>query len=68
MKRKMVNPSMDFHKLPTRLFDKNSFQFSVIGYNDKQDTFMLKILQRMTNFDVDSKRFEVLKEKVSTNL
>ena len=27
---------------------------------------MLKILQRMTNFEVDSQRFEILKEEVST--
>lgn len=40
-------------------------KLSVKGYNDKQDTFMLKILQRMTNFKVDSLRFEILKEKVT---
>ncbi|CAB3989452.1 insulin-degrading enzyme isoform X1 [Paramuricea clavata] len=41
---------------------------SVGGYNDKQDTFMLKILQRMTNFVVDSRRFEILKEKAKRTL
>lgn len=41
---------------------------SVNGYNDKQDTFMLKILQRMTNFSVDSLRYEILKEKLERNL
>ncbi|XP_028391087.1 insulin-degrading enzyme-like [Dendronephthya gigantea] len=41
---------------------------SVSGYNDKQDTFMLKILQRMTSFEVDSQRFEILKEKSERSL
>ena len=41
---------------------------SVKGYNDKQDTFMLKILQRMTNFTVDPSRYAILKEKVIKTL
>lgn len=52
----------------TSYLKQHCFQLSVGGYNDKQDTFMLKILQRMTNFDVDSRRFEILKEKASDEI
>lgn len=41
---------------------------SVKGYSDKQDTFMLKILERMTNFTVDPLRYAILKEKLERSL
>ena len=42
-----------------------SHETSLYTEKNQDNVVMLKILQRMTNFDVDSKRFEILKEKVS---
>lgn len=40
-------------------------QLTISGYNDKQGVLLDKILERMTNFQINSKRFELLKEIVS---
>ena len=41
------------------------FQLSVKGYNHKQPVLLRKILERMTDFQLDPKRFPVIKERVS---
>jgi len=41
------------------------FQLEVKGYNDKQIVLIEKILQKMSRFEIDPKRFEVIKELVS---
>lgn len=43
-----------------------NFKLSVGGYNDKQAILLDKILQKMTNLEVDPQRFEILKENVSS--
>ena len=40
-------------------------QLAIKGYNHKQPVLLKKILERITNFQVDPKRFSVFKERVS---
>ena len=40
------------------------FQLSIGGYNQKQKVLLTKILEKMTTFKVDPKRFEIFKEMV----
>jgi hypothetical protein len=42
------------------------FQLGVGGYNSKQHVLLDKIIEKLTNFKIDPKRFEILKENVST--
>lgn len=42
------------------------FQLLVKGYNDKLHVLLEKIMERMTSFQVDPKRFEILKDAVSS--
>ncbi|KAG5331760.1 IDE enzyme, partial [Acromyrmex charruanus] len=48
-------------------WELNSFKYgitlSISGYNNKQHVLLEKIMDRMINFEVDPKRFEILKEK-----
>nr|CAB3255240.1 insulin-degrading enzyme [Phallusia mammillata] len=37
-------------------------QLHVTGYNDKQLVLLTKILHKMSTFEIDSKRFEIIKE------
>ena len=41
-------------------------QLSVKGYNDKQDILLQKIIEKMATFEIDEKRFDIIKEAVST--
>ncbi|XP_066956310.1 insulin-degrading enzyme [Macrobrachium rosenbergii] len=41
---------------------KSGLTLSVKGYNDKLHVLLEKILERMTSFEVDPKRFEILKD------
>ncbi|ESO95121.1 hypothetical protein LOTGIDRAFT_232210 [Lottia gigantea] len=41
---------------------------SLKGYNDKQDILLKKILEKLTTFKVDSKRFEIIKELYERSL
>lgn len=41
----------------------NGVSFLVNGYSEKQAIFLEKILEKMFNFEVDEKRFEILKEQ-----
>jgi secreted Zn-dependent insulinase-like peptidase len=41
------------------------FQLSIGGYNSKQHVLLDKIMEKLTNFKIDPKRFEILKENVS---
>lgn len=41
-------------------------QLNVKGYNDKQHVLLEKIMERMTSFTVDPKRFEILKDAVGS--
>lgn len=41
------------------------FQLGIGGYNSKQHVLLDKIMEKLTNFKIDSKRFEILKENVS---
>lgn len=38
------------------------FQLSIRGYNDKQHVLLSKIMDKLTNFEVDQQRFDILKE------
>lgn len=40
------------------------WQLSVKGYNDKQHVMLQKLMDKITAFDIDSKRFDILLEKV----
>ncbi|XP_011065104.1 PREDICTED: insulin-degrading enzyme-like [Acromyrmex echinatior] len=48
-------------------WELNSFKYgitlSIDGYDDKQHVLLEKIMDRMINFEVDPKRFEILKKK-----
>ena len=39
-------------------------QLSVKGYNDKQHILLQKIMEKMTTFEIDEKRFDIIKEAV----
>ncbi|XP_074640666.1 insulin-degrading enzyme-like [Tubulanus polymorphus] len=41
---------------------------SVRGYNDKQIILLKKILEKLTSFEIDSKRFQIIKETYSRAL
>ena len=41
------------------------FQLEVNGYNEKQEVFLQKIVNKIVNFEVDAKRFKVFKQKVN---
>lgn len=41
-------------------------QLGIGGYNHKQHVLLSKIMEKLTNFQIDPKRFEILKENVST--
>ena len=41
------------------------FQLNLRGYNDKQHVLLQRVMEKMTNFEIDPQRFEVLKENVS---
>lgn len=41
----------------------NGISFLVNGYSEKQAIFLENILEKMFNFEVDEKRFEILKEQ-----
>lgn len=43
-------------------------QLSVKGYNDKQHIILKKIMEKMVTFEIDDKRFEIIKEAVSWHL
>lgn len=52
-----------FHSRP---FPFVSFpQLSVKGYNDKQHILLKKIIEKMAAFEIDEKRFDIIKEAVS---
>lgn len=40
-------------------------QLGIGGYSSKQHVLLDKIMEKLTNFKVDPKRFEILKEIVS---
>ena len=40
-------------------------QLEICGYHDKHRILLDKILDKMVNFTIDAKRFEILKEGVS---
>lgn len=42
-------------------------QLSVKGYNDKQHILLKKIIEKMATFEIDEKRFDIIKEAVSSN-
>lgn len=39
-------------------------QLSVKGYNDKQHILLKKIIEKMATFQIDEKRFDIIKEAV----
>lgn len=41
-----------------------TLQLSIKGYNHKQPVLLKKIFERMANFQVDPKRFPLIKERV----
>lgn len=42
-------------------------QLSVKGYNDKQHILLKKIIEKMATFEIDEKRFDIIKEAVSSD-
>lgn len=40
-------------------------QLSVKGYSDKQHILLKKIIEKMATFEIDEKRFDIIKEAVS---
>lgn len=42
-----------------------SSQLTVKGYNDKQHILLKKIVEKMATFEIDEKRFDIIKEAVS---
>jgi hypothetical protein len=51
--------------LKTKINYVYGFQLGVGGYNSKQHVLLDKIMEKLTNFKIDPKRFEILKENVS---
>lgn len=47
---------------------KYGILLSIKGYNDKQHILLTKIMEKLTTFKVDPKRFEILKERYLRNL
>ena len=43
------------------------FQLNLQGYNDKQHILLQKVLDKMTSFEIDPQRFNILLENVSCN-
>lgn len=41
-------------------------QLSVKGYSDKQHILLKKIIEKMATFEIDEKRFDIIKEAVSS--
>ncbi len=39
-------------------------QLSVKGYNDKQHILLKKIIEKIASFEIDEKRFDIMKEAV----
>ena len=63
---------VDFASLPTWIvlpfcsYTKRNIIFSfyiISGYNDKQETLLNKLINKMVTFEVDPKRYEIIKEK-----
>lgn len=54
--------------LPMKHFCTNTLasllQLSVKGYNDKQHILLKKIIEKMATFEIDEKRFDIIKEAV----
>lgn len=48
--------------------NKYGITLAIAGYNDKQRVLLNKIMDRMVNFNIDPKRFKVLKEKYIRSL
>lgn len=40
-------------------------QLSVKGYSDKQNILLKKIIEKMATFEIDERRFDIIKEAVS---
>ncbi|XP_067091870.1 insulin-degrading enzyme isoform X2 [Osmerus mordax] len=46
----------------------NAILLSVKGYNDKQDILLRKIIEKMATFEIDEKRFDIIKEAYMRSL
>lgn len=46
----------------------NGLYFSVKGYNDKQQIFLQRIMEKLATFEVDQTRYDILKEAYVRNL
>ncbi|XP_029496768.1 insulin-degrading enzyme-like isoform X2 [Oncorhynchus nerka] len=46
----------------------NAILLSVKGYNDKQHILLKKIIEKMANFEIDEKRFDIIKEAYMRSL
>lgn len=42
------------------------FKLQIAGYSDKQHVLLKKLMEKITKFEVDRKRFDILKELVSS--
>lgn len=47
-------------------FSRCLLQLSVKGYNDKQHILLKKIIEKMATFEIDEKRFDIIKEAVGS--
>lgn len=50
------------------LTETTLFQVTVCGYSDKLHVLFDKVIEKITNFTFDEKRFHILKENVSRYL
>ncbi|XP_062256437.1 insulin-degrading enzyme isoform X2 [Platichthys flesus] len=46
----------------------NAILLSVKGYNDKQHILLKKIIEKMANFEIDERRFDIIKEAYMRSL
>lgn len=65
---KWINPIFDTHIDPVKPSTLSLRQLSVKGYNDKQDILLKKIIEKMATFEIDEKRFDIIKEAVITTV
>ncbi|XP_052006839.1 insulin-degrading enzyme isoform X2 [Xyrauchen texanus] len=49
-------------------FGMNALILSVKGYNDKQHSLLKKIIEKMATFQIDEKRFDIIKEAYMRSL
>ena len=65
IKKILLLPSVQSTFSKRKIHYIHGFQLGVGGYSSKQHVLLDKIMEKLTNFKIDPKRFEILKENVS---